>query len=107
MHIDAAIAVAIVDDHDYGLLVRPSEPLESIVDSFGVALITKERVVITSGIQNGPVVRRADRVVAVRRQIQTVVVRDAVDHHEAAVSRRKWREARRDEPKPDRPAVAA
>src|SRR3954470_8167302 len=107
MDINAAIAVAVIDDHDYGLLVRPPELLEPIVDSLRVALISKVWVEITSGIQNGPVVCGADGVAAVRREVDAVVVGNPIDHHEAAVGRRQWREARRDEAELDGPYVAS
>src|SRR4051794_1501103 len=97
MDIDAAITIAVIDDDDYGLLVCPPELLEPIVDSLGVALISKVRVVITSGIQNGAVMCCANRVTAMGRKVEAVVVGNPVDHHEATVGRRQRGEAGRDQ----------
>ena len=87
MHVLAPIAVAIVDDDDDRLLVRAPEVLESIVNRLGIALISEIRIEVTSGIQNGPVMGRHDLVIAMRREVNAVVKRDAVDHDEATVGR--------------------
>src|SRR3954447_1020907 len=97
MHVDAAIAVAVVDDHDYRLFIRAPEFLQTIVDRVRIALIAEVRVVVAAGIQNDPVVRRTDLVVAVRDQVDAVVIRDAIDDDEATVGGELGREPGGDE----------